>query len=154
MAFFHETRTNNLKYENIKDLKEPRQLWQRAGGIYAPWFQWSESESISHSVMSSSLQPHGLHVACQAPLSLGFFRQEHWSGLPFPSPGDLPNPGVEPRSSTLQADSLLSDSPWMSSWLQNTFQNYGNQNNMISTQKETHRSMAQNRDPRIKPMVN
>ena len=37
-------------------------------------------------------------VACQAPLSMGFYRQEYWSGLPFPSPGDLPNPGIEPRS--------------------------------------------------------
>ena len=46
-------------------------------------------------------------VACQAPLSLGFSRQEYWSGLPFPSPGDLPNPGIEPRSPALQADSLL-----------------------------------------------
>ena len=35
-------------------------------------------------------------VACQAPLSMGFFRQEYWSGLPFLSPGDLPNPGTEP----------------------------------------------------------
>ena len=34
-------------------------------------------------------------VACQAPLSMGFSRQEYWSGLPFPSPGDLPNPGIE-----------------------------------------------------------
>ena len=41
-------------------------------------------------------------VALQAPLSMGFFRQDYWSGLPFPSPGDLPNPGVEPRSPTLQ----------------------------------------------------
>ena len=45
-------------------------------------------------------------VAYQAPQSMGFFRQEHWSGLPFPSPGDLPNPGVEPGSPALQADSL------------------------------------------------
>ena len=45
-------------------------------------------------------------VARQAPLSRGFSRQECWSGLPFPSPGDLPNPGTEPRSPTLQADSL------------------------------------------------
>ena len=36
-------------------------------------------------------------VACQAPLSMEFFRQEYWSGLPFPSPGDRPNPGIEPR---------------------------------------------------------
>ena len=47
-------------------------------------------------------------VARQAPLSMGFSRQEYWSGLPFPSPGDLPNPGAEPRSPALQADSLLS----------------------------------------------
>ena len=41
----------------------------------------------------------------------GFSRQEHWSGLPFPSPGDLPNPGIEHRSPALQADSLLSEPP-------------------------------------------
>ena len=48
-------------------------------------------------------------VACQAPLSMGFSRQEYWSGLPFPSPGDLPNPGIEPGSPALQADSLLAE---------------------------------------------
>ena len=45
-------------------------------------------------------------VACQAPLPLGFSRQEYWNRLPFPSPGDLPNPGMEPRSPALQADFL------------------------------------------------
>ena len=45
-------------------------------------------------------------VAHQAPLSMGFSRQEYWSGLPFPSPGDLPNPGIEPGSPALQADAL------------------------------------------------
>ena len=45
-------------------------------------------------------------VACQIPLSKGFSRQEYWSGLPFPSPGDLPDLGIEPRSPALQADSL------------------------------------------------
>ena len=48
-------------------------------------------------------------VACQAPLSMGFSRQEYWSGLPFPSPGDLPDPGIEPMSPTLQEDSLLAE---------------------------------------------
>ena len=48
-------------------------------------------------------------VACQAPLSMGFSRQEYWSGLPFPSPGDLPDPGIDPRSPTLLADSLPSE---------------------------------------------
>ena len=45
-------------------------------------------------------------VAHQAPLSMGFSRQEHWSGLPFPSPGDLPRPGMELRSTAPQANSL------------------------------------------------
>ena len=45
----------------------------------------------------------------QAPLSMGFSRQEYWSGLPFPSPGDLPNPGIEAGSPALQADSLLTE---------------------------------------------
>ena len=45
-------------------------------------------------------------VACKAPLSMEFSRQEYWSGLPFPTPGDLPYPGIESRFSALQADSL------------------------------------------------
>ena len=48
-------------------------------------------------------------VAYQAPMSMGSSRQEYWSGLPFPSPGDLPNPGIEPRSPALQADALPSE---------------------------------------------
>ena len=48
-------------------------------------------------------------VAYQAPLSMRFSRQEYWSGLPFPSPGDLPDPGIEPGSPALQADALTSD---------------------------------------------
>ena len=50
-------------------------------------------------------------AAYQAPLSMGFSRQGYWSGLPLPSPGDLPDPGVEPRSPTLQADALTSEPP-------------------------------------------
>ena len=50
-------------------------------------------------------------VAHQAPLSMGFSRQEYQSGLPFPSPGDVSDPGIEPRSPTLQADSLASEPP-------------------------------------------
>ena len=48
-------------------------------------------------------------VAHQAPLSMEFSRQEYWSGLPFPSPGDLPDPGIKSRSPALQADSLLTE---------------------------------------------
>ena len=50
-------------------------------------------------------------VAHQAPLSMGFSRLEYWTRLPCPSPEDLPKPGIEPRSPTLQADSLLSEPP-------------------------------------------
>ena len=50
-------------------------------------------------------------VAHQAPASVGFSRQEYWSGLPFPSPRDLPNPGMEPRSPTLQVEALTSAPP-------------------------------------------
>ena len=50
-------------------------------------------------------------VARQAPLSMGFSRQEYWSGLPFPSLGDLSNPGIKPRSPALQADALSSEPP-------------------------------------------
>ena len=56
-------------------------------------------------------------VAHQAPPSMGFSRQEYWSGLPFPSPGDLSNPGIEPRFPALQADALTSEppgEPWLS----------------------------------------
>ena len=48
-------------------------------------------------------------VACRPPLSMEFSRQEYWNGLPFPSLGDLPNPGIEHRSPALQADSLLTE---------------------------------------------
>ena len=65
---------------------------------------------LGHSVVSDSLQPHGLQ-----PTSLlcpwGFSRQEYWSGLPYPPPGDFPNPGIGSRSPTLQADSLPSEPP-------------------------------------------
>ena len=50
-------------------------------------------------------------VAYQAPPSMGFSRQEYWSGLPFPSPGDLPDPGIEPGSPALEADTLTSEPP-------------------------------------------
>ena len=64
---------------------------------------------VSSSVMSCSVTPWT--VALQAPLSMKLSRQEHWSGLPFPPPGNVPNPGTEPRSPTLQADSLLTEPP-------------------------------------------
>ena len=64
---------------------------------------------LSHVRLFVTLSPWT--VAHQAPPSMGFSRQEYWSGLPFPSPGDHPNPGIEPRSPTLQADALTSGPP-------------------------------------------
>ena len=48
-------------------------------------------------------------IAHKAPQSMGFSRKEYWSGLPFPSPGDLPDPGIKPRSPALQSDALTSE---------------------------------------------
>ena len=64
----------------------------------------NEGESIGHSGVSDSLRPRGLY--CQAPLALEFSWQEEWSGLPFLSPGDLPDLGIQPGSPALQAESL------------------------------------------------
>ena len=69
-----------------------------------------KKESDSHSVVSDSLQSHGLTVAHQVPLSMRFSRQEYWSGLQFPPPGDRHDPEIEPASPVslaLQMDSLL-----------------------------------------------
>ena len=65
--------------------------------------------------MSDSLRPHGLQpdrLLCPQ----GFSRQEYWSGLPCPPPGDLPNPGIEPRSPALKADSLPPEPPGKSNF--------------------------------------
>ena len=68
-------------------------------------FAFQQSDSVTHkyicvsdscSIMPDSFQPHRL--ACQAPLSMEFSRQDYWSGLPCPSPADLPDPGIEPTS--------------------------------------------------------
>ena len=63
----------------------------------------------SHSVISDSVTTWT--VAHQVPRSMGFSRQEYWNGLLFSSPGDLPNPGIEPQSPVLRADSLPSGPP-------------------------------------------
>ena len=68
----------------------------------------SREESVNRSVVSNSAIPQT--VAHQAPLSMGFSRQEYWNGLPFPSPGHRPDPRIESGSPTVQADSL-SDPP-------------------------------------------
>ena len=70
---------------------------------------------LSCSLMSDSLQPHGLYVARQAPLSLGFSRQEYWSGFPCLSPGDLADPGIERaslKSPSLAGGFFITSATW------------------------------------------
>ena len=75
--------------------------------IFIFWGKLSEAAYVpSRSVKSNSLQTHGLYVAHQVPLSVGFSRQEHQSGLPFPPPGDLPNQGSYSSLLHWQMDSL------------------------------------------------
>ena len=78
----------------------------------------TESNLVKVLVVSNSLQSNHVRlfaipwtVACQASLSMEFSRQEYWCGQPFPSPGNLPDPRIKPRSPALQADSLLSEPP-------------------------------------------
>ena len=68
---------------------------------------YSEVKSLSRVRLFANLWT----VAQQAPQSMGFSRQEYWSGLPFPSLGDLPDPRIKPRSPALQADTLTSEPP-------------------------------------------
>ena len=80
-----------------------------------------ESENVKVLVAQSCLplrrpRPAPWFVARQAPLSVELSRQESWSGLPFSSPGDLPDPRIELRSPTLQADSLPSEPPGKLIW--------------------------------------
>ena len=70
-------------------------------------WKWKKVKSLSRVRLFAT----SWTIAYQAPPSMGFSRQECWSGLPFPSPGDLPNPGIEPGSPALQADTLPSAPP-------------------------------------------
>ena len=92
--------------------------WNFEGMVFASKVRhiWGQSTSSQRKVKVKSLSCVRLFatpwiVAHQAPLSVGFSRQEYWSGLPFPSPGDLPDQGIEPRSPVLQADALTSEPP-------------------------------------------
>ena len=71
--------------------------WQMWWSHYMPEVKWSEVKSLSHVRLFATPWT----VAHQAPWSVGFSRHEYWSVLPFPSPGDLPDPGIEPRSPAL-----------------------------------------------------
>ena len=70
-----------------------------------------ESKSESEVTQSYPTLATPWTVAYQAPLSMRFSRQEYWSGLPLLSPGDLPDPGIEPRSPALESDALTSEPP-------------------------------------------
>ena len=79
--------------------------------LFYTFFKWTKVNVKVKSLSCVQLFASSWTVAYQSPQSMEFSRQEYWSGLPFPSPGDLPNPGIEPRSPTLQADALLSEPP-------------------------------------------
>ena len=83
-----------LKYKSKKNLISARRNVQAYVTHVLP-----NAMLLSHSVVSNSATPGT--VPRQAPLLMGFPRQEYWSGLPCPPPGDLPNPGIEPRSPVL-----------------------------------------------------
>ena len=78
---------------------------------YPTYLTYMQSESESEVTQSCPTLCDPWTVAHQAPPSMGFSRQEYWSGLPFLSPGDLSDPGIEPRSPTLQADALTCAPP-------------------------------------------
>ena len=82
-----------------------------SNGWYRVPIQISNTGSIIFIVKVKSLIRVWLSATPWTPLSMGFSRQEYWSGLPFPSPGDLSHPGIEPRSPALQADTLPSKPP-------------------------------------------
>ena len=81
--------------------------------------KWSEVKSLSRVRLFATPRT----VARQAPPSMGFSRQEYWNGLPFSSPGDLPNPGIKPTSPALQADALTSEPPGNKSGIENIYLN-------------------------------
>ena len=125
------SQTQRTTYQiNLYEMSISGFLELRVSGILVEWCQWgflfgvikcfhinySVVVVFSRWVMSDSLWTPWT-TACQAPLSMGFFRQEHWSVLPFPSPGDLPDPGTEPMSPAWQADSFLEPPQKPQSWL-------------------------------------
>ena len=89
---------------NWKELSCLRTSWNRKK-------EWMNERKKEKSLSCVWLFATPWTVAHQAPPSMEFSRQEYWNGLLFPSPGDLPDPGIEPGSPTLQADILLSEPP-------------------------------------------
>ena len=102
-----------LTVEEKQDYQHPWQLWTGQFGdvgIYrisekSEWKEQAGNTLFRHSVVYNSFTTPWTR-ACQAPLSMGFSRQEYRSRLSFPCPGDLPNPVIKPESPALQVDSL------------------------------------------------
>ena len=92
---------HTIQQKNFKNIKEATK------GTPIPFT--ASLHVCCRSVVSNSLWPHGLQPAGFS--VHGVLQQEYWGGYPFPSPGDRPDPGIEPRSPTLQADSLASEPP-------------------------------------------
>ena len=101
-----ETKFSTLILENNGKIC---QGWQQTALVLhvTNQYLWSEVKLLSHLQLFATPWT----VAYQAPPTIGFSRQEYWSGLPFPSPGDLPNPGIKPRFPTLESDALTSEPP-------------------------------------------
>ena len=120
MGFSRQGYWSGLPFPPPEDLPDPEiepasltspALAGRFFTTRATWKAWDEKWSEVKSLSRVWLFATPWTVAHQAPPSMGFSRQEYWSGLPFPSPGDLPNPGIKPRSPALQADALTSEPP-------------------------------------------
>ena len=89
-----------LQYTSYVTENKYKQIWGIYDNIFINHLVHTQSEWVN-SLSCIRLFANPWTVAYQAPPSVGFSRQEHWSGLPFPSPEDLPDPGIEPRSPTL-----------------------------------------------------
>ena len=88
---------NPLRCSCLENPRDGGAWWAAVYGVAQSWTRLKRLSSSSSSSLCVPLLATPWTVACQAPLSIGFFRQEYLSELPFPRPGDLPNPGIEPR---------------------------------------------------------
>ena len=97
--------THTWRYGTIWKLNTRLFILTRSKWRNSTFIKWVKVKPLSRARLFATLWT----VTHQAPLSMGFSRQDYWSGLPFPSPGDLPNPGIEARSPALLADALTSE---------------------------------------------
>ena len=96
--------STRISWKTLSNVVEIKSCVYGASGVCQSSWPKLGQFTVPCSVAQSRLALGG-----QAPLSMGFFRQKYWSGLPCPPPGDLPNPGMDHRSPALQADSLPSE---------------------------------------------